>query len=208
MLLLLPAPVPTAINFTSGALTGAANWSLFPPAAFDPSTHVLYRSVGTFNPDGNVIGTFSAPSIFSGADGAKGDQGDQGIQGLKGDQGEAGPRGLQGDPGADGQDGTDGISIQGEQGAQGISQLSVYRRVLKTDGAPATPTASDYNPLLGQRGTFTNLTPGWHQFYADAAGSDFNPAIHDIYESVAQYNPAGPTLSDFGGGDTFWFART
>ena len=69
-------PVPTAINFQTGVLTGAANWSLFPPAAFDPSTHVLYRSVGSFNPDGNVIGTFSAPSIFSGADGAKGDQGE------------------------------------------------------------------------------------------------------------------------------------
>ena len=76
-------------------------------------------------------------------------------------------------PGADGADGQDGVSVQGEPGVQGRYTISVYIRLAKNAATPPVPSATGFNPLEGERGTLTNLTPNWHLSYGEAAGVRF-----------------------------------
>ena len=126
--------------------------------------------------------------------GPKGDKGDTGDQGPQGTIGMTGPAGQDGAAGADGMDGQDGMD--GAQGPQGATTIRVFMRVAHNAAVPATPTATGYTPASDE---LTGLSTGWSQSFTTARGTDYDPTMHDVYESLVRYNPISATpLADFG----------
>ena len=77
------------------------------------------------------------------------------------------------------------------QGPQGAEIVRVFIRLAHNATAPGTPTGTDYNSATN---TVTGLTTNWSTEFP----STFDPAVHDVYESFARYNPAAAAGSRLG----------